>query len=174
MYAHVFENLLVGETSPQRKVKPSQEQKTKKQNENQDSKKFVKELATLNFGLRQREKVLAERAEVSRRPVAATKRGNTTTLSSLSSIFNDIDNEIERELKKTKWPRLADSYKLKFIIAYVDNLDIGKSDKNAIVRQLQTKNMYRDLPNVTYDMILMKVSCLGQSFTLSNGSKIDV
>lgn len=180
MYAHVFENPIVEapvkESVKKESVKEAKQVKEEgKTKQKDDSKKFCKEISALNYGLRQREKVLAERAEVSQRPVAAFKRGNTTTFSSLSSIFGDIDNEIERELRKTKWPRLVDSYKMKFIKVYIDELtSIGKTDKSAVVRQLKDKNKYRDLENVSYDMELMKVSNLGETFTLANGRVIEL
>lgn len=139
--------------------------------EDDDSKKFGRELATLSFAMKQRDKLLEDRAAASQR--APRKVGNVTTYASLASMFGEIDNEIDATLRKTKWPRLSDHYKWKFIKEYMADVgDMNKNEKKAAL--VQVKAVYKTLEKVAYDMDAMKVTKLGMNAVMDDGKVFEL
>lgn len=119
-----------------------------------DSKKFAKELGTLNYGIAVKEREYAAREEKrfdGKREKQSTK---TTQFAKLSDMFNLVDQEISDTLHKTSWKRLTSTYKWKFA-----KIHILKVCKENNIDKIKTKEILTHLKSecskwakVDYDM----------------------
>lgn len=119
-----------------------------------DSKKFARELSTLNYGIATREREVKMRAEqnsIANFDTDSRTKRNVTMFSNASSMFDFVDDEIKASLKKTTWKRLSKQYKLKFIKEYIEALsNVSSNDKVLLLRQLEID--CDNLTNVEYIM----------------------
>lgn len=125
-----------------------------------DSKKFARELSTLNYGIATREREVKMRAEqnsIANFDTDSRTKRNVTMFSNASSMFDFVDDEIKASLKKTSWKRLSKQYKLKFIKEYVDAHPnaLSSNDKVLLLRQLEKE--CDNLTNVEYNMAANQV-----------------
>lgn len=162
MYSHIFQ---IAESSNKPEAKPNK-------GVTDDSKKFARELATLNYGLYQKDKVVKERREASQRPVAKVI-GNITTFSSLESMYNMVDDEIDTVLKKTPWKRLADKWKWKFINEFIDRCpNMNKKDRQYVKKVVKTEHASLLESDVEYSVADLQVLKLDVCVTLPSGALV--
>ena len=117
-----------------------------------DSKKFARELSTLNYGIATREREVKMRTEqkIANFDTDARAKRNVTMFSDTSSMFSFVDDEIKASLKKTSWKRLSKQYKIKFIKEYIEESHPNVPEKAELLRQLETE--CDSLTNVEYSM----------------------
>lgn len=120
-----------------------------------DSKKFYKEIAALNYGLSKREKeVCARNANRAIYEDSGTNR-KVTTFQSFQGMLDFVDDEITTSLRKTSWKKLSHQYKIKFAKEYILNLDINPQVKDNLLQNIETT--INKLNNVDYDQHNTKV-----------------
>lgn len=124
----------------------------------QESKKFTRELAALNYGLAVREREIAARTQNSPTADSKTKNRQVTTFTKFENALSFVDDEISKSLKKVSWKRLTPSYKLKFMREYLERCDfLDDQQRNECIKYLKTTKGDVD---VDYDMLQTRVTKL--------------